>query len=72
MGLSASAIRASWEADRDHIRRWCIKEKKFTPMGAEKFVRNFIDSMTFAGIPSTSREGINAAYREWLKQNDQL
>lgn len=67
--LSEECVRASWEAERDNMRQWCLKEKKFNPKSVERFIDNFIDSMAFARIPCGSTNGIAASWNQFKREN---
>jgi hypothetical protein len=61
--LTELEIRASWEAERDEIRAFCV-EKKFNRKSIERFIDNYINSMVFARIPCPSKRGVLAAFRK--------
>lgn len=63
--LSDACIRASWEANRDAMQRFLLVEKKFNPKSIKKCIDNFIESMVFARIPSTTERGIHAAWETY-------
>lgn len=62
--LTDAEIRASWEAEREELRKFCI-EKKFNRKSIERFIDNYIESMVFAKLPCQSTAGIAAAWREY-------
>lgn len=68
--LSDSCIRAGWEAERDSMRQFLIKEKKFNPKSVERCIDNFIESAVFAKIPCQSEAGITAAWKRYKFENN--
>lgn len=75
--LSEQALRASWEAERDEIRKHMLsREVPFNPKNIDKFIKNFIDSMVFAGLACKSEDGVKASfavfYRERMGERQDL
>lgn len=67
--LSEQAIRASWEAERESMRKFLLEEKKFNPKSVEKFIANFINTMVFAKLPCTSMPGFQAASKQYAREH---
>lgn len=68
--LSKSCLRAGWEAERESIRDFLVKEKKFNPRTVDKAVTNYIESVVFAGVPCKTKRGIEAAWRQYKRESE--
>lgn len=66
--LSDRAIRESWEAERDSMRKFLLEEKRFNPKSVNKFIENFIDSMVFAKLVCPSQNGVRAAFQQFRRE----
>lgn len=68
--LSDQAIRESWEAERESMRKFLLEEKKFNPWSVDDFIENFIDSMVFAKLVCQSKNGLQAAFKRFRLERD--
>jgi hypothetical protein len=60
----ADVERARWECQHAEIIEWMVESKGFTPNGAEKAFRSFVETQVFL-----VSQGLNPlrAVREWVK-----
>ena len=59
-------MRMALDACRADLIAWLIKEKKFTPKGAERAARSFIDTMVFLARETGENELLRAD-NDWLR-----